>query len=201
MSGDYFHIVNGNEIAICFMPGTLIHTPDGGRAIEMLRAGDLVSTMDGRVMPVRWIGRQTVSRTFGNRTRVLPIRIKHGALGENLPERDLLVSPDHALLINDVLIQAGALVNGTSIVRESNVPRIYTYYHVELDDHSLILAEGVPAETFVDNVDRLAFDNWHEYEALYPNGKAIAEMQYPRAKSFRQVPAEIRGNLAALAAA
>jgi hypothetical protein len=201
MSGDYFHIVNGNEIAICFMPGTLIHTPDGGRAIETLRAGDLVSTMDGRAMPVRWIGRQTVSRTFGDPMRVLPIRVKQGALGANLPERDLLVSPDHALLINDVLIQAGALVNGASIVRESNVPPIYTYYHIELDDHSLILAEGVPAETFVDNIDRLAFDNWHEYEALYPNGKAIAEMQYPRAKSFRQVPAAIRSNLAALAAA
>ena len=86
-------------------------------------------------------------------------------------------------------------------MRETNVPSTYTYYHVELDDHSLILAEGVPAETFVDNIDRLAFDNWDEHEALYPNGKAIVEMQYPRAKSFRQVPPAIRSNLAALAAA
>ena len=201
MSGDYFHIVNGNEITICFMPGTLIEAPDGWRAVETLRTGDLVSTVGGRAMRVRWIGRQTVSRIFGDPMRVLPIRIKRSALGENLPKRDLLVSPDHALLINDVLVQAGALVNGTSIVRETNVPPTYTYYHVELDDHSLILAEGVPAETFVDNIDRLAFDNWHEYEALYPNGKTIVEMQYPRAKSFRQVPAAIRDSLAALAAA
>lgn len=201
MSGDYLHIVNGNEITICFVPGTLIQTPDGGRAIETLQAGDLVSTMDGRATPVRWIGRQTVSRIFGDPMRVLPIRIKQGAFGENLPRRDLLVSLDHALLIGDVLVQAGALVNGTSVVRETNVPSTYTYYHAEFDDHSLILAEGVPAETFVDNVDRLAFDNWDEHEALYPNGKAIVEMQYPRAKSFRQVSVEIRSNLAALAAA
>jgi Hint domain len=53
-----------------------------------------------------------------------------------------------------------ALVNGVSIVRERNVPERLTYYHVELDDHSLLLAENTPAETFVDNVDRLAFDNW-----------------------------------------
>jgi hypothetical protein len=201
MSGNYFHIVNGNEITICFMAGTLIQTPDGGRAIETLQTGDLVSTMDGRAMPVRWIGRQTVSRIFGDPMRVLPIRIKQGALGENLPRRDLLVSADHALLIDDVLVQAGALVDGAAIARERDVPPIYTYFHVEVDDHSLILAEGVPAETFVDNIDRLAFDNWHEYEALYPNGKSIVEMQYPRAKSFRQVPAAIRNSLAALAAA
>ena len=58
--------------------------------------------------------------------------------------------------------------------------------------HSLILAEDVPAETFVDNVDRLAFDNWDEHEALYPNGKPIAEMPYPRAKAYRQVPKAVR---------
>jgi hypothetical protein len=111
--------------------------------------------------------------------------------------RDLLLSPDHAILIDDVLVQAGALVNDTSIVRETNVPMTYTYHHVELDDHSLILAEDVPAETFVDNVDRLAFDNWDEHEALYPNGKPIAEMPYPRAKAYRQVPKAMRHLLSA----
>ena len=71
-------------------------------------------------------------------------------------------------------------------MRETNVPMTYTYYHVELDDHALLLAEGVPAETFVDNVDRMGFDNWQEHEALYPGGKPVAEMAYPRAKAHRQ---------------
>jgi len=53
------------------------------------------------------------------------------------------------------------------------VPRVSTYYHVEVDDHSLIFAENTPAETFVDDVDRLGFENWAEHEALYPNGKHV----------------------------
>ena len=100
-----------------------------------------------------------------------------------------------------MLVQAGALVNGTSVVRESDVPVTFTYYHLELDDHALILAEGVPAETFVDNIDRLAFDNWAEHEALYPQGKPVVEMDYPRAKAYRQVPRAIRERLARRTAA
>jgi Hint domain len=144
---------------------------------------------------VSWVGRQTVSTRFADLLRILPIRIKAGALDENVPSRDLLLSPDHAILLGDALVQAGALVNSTSILRETNVPETFTYYHVELDDHSLILAEGTPSETFVDNVDRLGFDNWEEHEALYPHGKPIIEMQYPRAKARRQLPRAIREQL------
>jgi len=181
---------------ICFYPGTMIATPAGQVAVETLKRGDMVLTQDGRSMPVSWLGRQTVSTVFTDKLRVLPIRIKAGALGENVPTRDLLISPDHAILVDGALIQAGALINGTSIVRESNVPQNFTYYHVEVDDHSLILAENTPAETFVDNVDRLAFDNWAEHQALYPEGKSINELPYPRAKSHRQVPVAIRVKLA-----
>ena len=103
----------------CFFAGTMIRTPNGEFAVETLKRGDLVVTGDGRVVPVSWLGRQTVSTIFTDKLRVLPIRIKAGALGENVPTRDLLVSPDHAILVEGALIQAGALINGSSIVRES----------------------------------------------------------------------------------
>jgi hypothetical protein len=192
---------NVNIDVICFMAGTMIRTPACEMAVESLKRGDLVLTSDGRAVPVTWLGRQTVSTVFADPLRVLPIRIRAGALGESLPARDLLVSPDHALFVGGVLVHAGALVNGTSIVREDNVPKTFTYYHVEVDDHALILAENVPAETFIDNVDRLAFDNWDEHQALYPDGKAIAELPYPRAKAHRQVPQALRKMLAARSAA
>jgi hypothetical protein len=184
---------------VCFYPGTLVRTPEGEVAVETLRAGDLVLTACGRAAPVRWLGRQTVSTRFADPLRLLPVRITAGTLGENSPKRDLLVSPDHALLVDGVLVQAGALVNGTTVRREAGVPEVFTYWHIELHDHALILAEGVPAETFIDNVARLAFDNWDEHEAAGSEAP-IAEMELPRAKSARQVPMATRRRLAAHAA-
>jgi hypothetical protein len=182
----------------CFLEGTRIATPAGERLVETLAMGDLVTTADGATAPVRWIGRRALRADGENGYRFadpliyLPIRITAGALGDNLPARDLLVSMDHAVLIEGLLVQAGALVNGTSIIRETRLPESFTYYHIELADHALVLAEGVPAETFVDNVHRMGFDNWAEHEALYGNEPCIAEMPYPRAQSHRQVPLEIR---------
>jgi Ca2+-binding RTX toxin-like protein len=189
----------GVEQVICFYPGTEITTPDGPRAIESLGIGDLVLTFEGVPAPVRWMGRQTVSTRFGDPMAVLPIRIRAGALGEGLPLRDLLVSPDHAILVSGLLVQAGALVNGASILRECQVPERFTYHHVELTTHALILAEGVPAETFVDNVARGAFDNWAEHEALYAHLPSISELPNPRAKARRQVPGRVLAKLDALA--
>ena len=180
--------------AYCFLAGTSIATPSGPKNIEDLRAGDLVLTAEGQEVAARWIGVQTVSTVFADALRVLPIRIKAGALAQNVPSRDLLVSPDHALFIEGVLVQAGALVNGSTITREAHLPSTFTYYHLETADHSLILAENTPAETFIDNVDRMAFDNWREHEAL-GEGEPILEMSYPRAKSQRQVPTAIRRRL------
>jgi len=180
---------------VCFMAGTRILLPSGEVNVEDLKPGDLVLTTDGRTAPVRWIGRQTVRSAFADEIN-LPVRVKAGAIEQNVPSRDLLISQRHALFVDGVLVEAGALVNGTTIVRERDVPNKFVFYHIEVDYHSLVLAENTPAETFVDNVDRAHFDNWHEYEALYPGGKSIEEMPYPRAKSARQVPGAIRTRLA-----
>jgi hypothetical protein len=186
---------SGNFYAICFMAGTAIATPDGEVPVETLKIGDLVTLADGGVMPMTWLGKQTVSTRFAEPMRVLPIRIKADALGDGTPRRDLLASPEHAFMIDGILVQAGALVNGVSILRESDVPEVFTYYHVELADHSLILAENVAAETFVNHIERTAFDNWAEYEALYGDARDIVEMPHPRAKSNRQVPPAISNRL------
>jgi hypothetical protein len=176
----------------CFCRGTLILTERGELPVEELAIGDRLVTSSGAISPVSWIGRRKVTARLVDPLRSWPIRIKADALAEGVPSRDMLLSPEHAVFVEGVLIQAGALVNDSSIIHETAVPEVFDYYHVELDDHALIFANNVRSETFVDNVDRVAFDNWKEHEALYPNGRSIAEMPCPRAKANRQVPRTIR---------
>lgn len=185
---------------LCFLAGTLITTPDGEVEIETLRPGDLVITAEGRIVPVRWLGIHSVCTRFAGAARSIPICIKAGALGDDLPKRDLMVSPDHALLLDGVLVQAGALVNGETIYRETRMPEFFLYYHVEVAAHDLILAEGVPAETLVDNVSRMNFDNWDEFMELCDGNPPTGEMDYPRAKAYRQVPSTLRAKLDGVAA-
>jgi hypothetical protein len=180
----------------CFFAGTRVLTDRGEVPVEELRAGDRVMTVDGAARAletVRWVGRNVVSRRFADPLRVLPIRIRAGALGDSVPTRDLLVSPDHGVLVDGVLAHAHALVNGASIVREPAVPLEFTYYHVELDRHALLLAEGTPAESFLDGVEDMAFVNWAE--RVRPD--SVAALPHPRPKSARQVPRHIRDRLAA----
>jgi hypothetical protein len=141
---------------------------------------------------VRWVGVRRVMTRFADRLRAFPIRIRAGALADGIPRRDLLVSPDHAMLLDGILVQAGALVNGTSITQEASMPDRFTYYHVEVAEHALILAENAATESFIDNAGRMNFDNWGEYEAIYANAPPIAELPHPRAKSVRQVPISLR---------
>jgi hypothetical protein len=211
-SGNYYFIAaqvleNYNPISInrtdpfvaCFFPGTLIETVGGSVAVEALRIGDGVVTADGRVVAVRWIGRQTVVTAFGPGRECGPVLVCAGALGPDLPVRDLRVTSDHALLLDNVLVQAGALVNGTTIRRmtAAELGERYTVFHVETAGHEMILAEGVAAETFVDNVTRRHFDNWTEFEVLYgESGATIGELDLARVKSARQLPPSIRRRLA-----
>lgn len=186
---------------VCFLAGTRIATPDGQAAIETLAPGDLVLTHDGRAVPVKWLFVQTIASRFADPLRVAPIRVRAGALGPNLPARDLMVSTDHALLVGGALVHAGALVNGSTITRQTDLPERFAYYHLELEDHALILAEGVAAETYVDNLGRRAFDNWREYEEQYGCDRAVAELDLARIKSARQLPTALRAFLEAQAAA
>ncbi|WP_428927067.1 Hint domain-containing protein [Marinibacterium sp. SX1] len=181
----------------CFTAGTLIATPQGECAVERLAIGDMVQTADGRAVAVKWIGRQIVSRLFTAPERFAPVRITAGALGAGLPHADLLVSGDHAMVVDGLAINASALVNGGSIRWEpvAGLGERMTYYHVETEAHDVILANGAPAESYIDYVGRQAFDNYAEYLALYGEDRRITEMALPRVSSARLVPAAIRARL------
>ncbi|WP_160000057.1 Hint domain-containing protein [Roseomonas sp. 18066] len=185
-----------DSFATCFLAGTRIATPEGERAIETLSIGDRVLTATGEALPIRWIGRQTVVAAFADRARAWPVRIGAGALGQGLPRRDLFVSPDHALLVEGLLVQAGALVGQPGIARVTQPAPRFTYHHLELPKHALVLAEGAAAESFVDNVTRARFDNFPEYVALHGDTPAATdELPLARVKSARQLPASLRNSL------
>ncbi len=138
------------EAIPCFTPGTLIETKWGLRAVETLKVGDLIATADNGYQILRWIGRRTVPA----QGRFAPILIKSGALGN---DRDLLVSPQHRMLLSgwqaqlhvgedDVLVAAKHLVNGTTIVPAQR--RSVDYIHLLFDQHEIVFAEGIATESF-----------------------------------------------------
>ncbi|BDW84410.1 Hint domain-containing protein [Roseicyclus marinus] len=183
----------------CFLSGTLIATPSGEVPVEHLKIGDLVTTADGRAVPVKWLGEQRLRNSMFTPARMAPVCIAKGALGEGLPHGDLYVSADHGLMIDGLVINAGALVNGSTIrfVPMAEMEAYFTYYHVETEAHDVILANGAAAETFIDYAGRQVFDNYAEYEALYEAERIIPEMERPRISSARQVPPQIKARLAA----
>jgi hypothetical protein len=138
----------------CFLRGTRIATPGGEVAVQTLRAGDRVLTADGRAVPLVWTGRQRVrAATPLDRALHYPVRVRADAVAPGAPRRDLLVTGDHALFIDGRLIPARLLVNGASIVAEREMTD-FTYFHLELGRHDLLLAEGLPAESYLDNGNR-----------------------------------------------
>ncbi len=149
----------------CFAAGTRIRTVAGDVPAEMIQAGDVVQTPDG-ARTVIWTGARRV-RFAGNRDveAVLPIRIRAGAFGEALPVRDLLVSPDHAIFVDGVFVQAKLLVNGASIVTERRMSSV-RYVHIELEQHGILLAERLPTESYLDSGNRAQFGLGSANEAV-----------------------------------
>jgi len=132
----------------CFLDGTRILTPDGEIPVEDLTIGALVETLNGP-LPVKWIGHQSFRKDspFWHWS-VAPIRIARFALGDQYPRRDLYLSPGHSLFVDGFLIPVQWLVNGRSIALAAMDDRkVIDYFHIELETHEVVFAEGAPAET------------------------------------------------------
>jgi autotransporter-associated beta strand protein len=207
--------LTGNDVTlktVCFAKGTWIETAKGPVRVEDLSIGDSL-VVDGRVdtaaapqeqgcrrAPVRWIGRQTIHPVMAKLHDQLPVKISAGALGPNLPLTDLFVSPDHAVLFDGTLIHAKVLINGSTITQVSSWSGDLEYFHIETEDHELVFANGLRAETFIDNVCRSTFENYAEFEAMYPDAPMMTKLDLPRVKFRRQLSSVTRARLAVLEA-
>ncbi|WP_417207934.1 Hint domain-containing protein [Antarctobacter sp.] len=189
-------IDSGDYNTVCFAAGTRIATARGEQTVDSLSIGDLVLTQDGDLVPVKWVGRQTRLTGFSG-GGLQPVCIAAGALGGGLPHSDLTVTADHGMILDGVVINASALVNGSTIcfVPLAELEDRITVYHVETEGHEIILANGAPSETFIDYRDRRAFDNFQEYVDLYGCERIIPEMTRPRISSARLLPEAIRDRL------
>ena len=164
----------GNDAyVVCFARGTLIRTTRGDVTVEDLSIGDFAVTASGAHRSIRWIGRRSYSGVFANRNPgMLPIRFAAGSLGDNVPSRELCVSPKHAMVLDGMLVPAEHLVNGSSITRTQRVDSL-EYFHVELDSHDVLIAEGAESESYVEDDNRNFFHNASEYRLANPDAVVL----------------------------
>lgn len=146
------------ENIVCFTPGTLIATPKGEVAVENLRVGDKVITRDNGIQEIRWMGfKQMGWHDFAANPHLKPVMVKAGSLGNGLPERDMMLSPNHRLLVandrtalyfdeHEVLVAAKHLIGGKGIQQIDSVGT--TYFHFMFDQHEVVLSNGAWTESF-----------------------------------------------------
>ena len=156
----------------CFAVGTRIATARGEIAVEAIGVGDKVQVLlGGGFAEVIWVGRREVDcARHPNPERVWPVRVAAGAFGPGRPGKELFLSPDHAVYVEDVLIPIKHLINGSTITQVP-VERV-TYHHIELAQHDVVLAEGLPAESFLDLRDASNYANRRGPIRLYPDYSA-----------------------------
>nr|WP_294506521.1 Hint domain-containing protein [uncultured Rhodopila sp.] len=158
-----------STFAVCFAEGTAIATPAGDVAVEALSIGDMVTNRHGEARAIKWIGYRSLDIAAHPRPEtVAPIRILRGAFADAIPYRDLRVSPDHAILVDGKLVCARQLINGTTIYQEETC-RSVTYFHVELDSHDILLAEGLTAESYLNTGNVAFFANAGAPVTLHPD--------------------------------
>ncbi len=165
---------------VCFCSGTLIRTVRGDVAVEALRIGDLVVTEAGAHRAIRWLGhRRTNCAAHPMPETVWPYRVRAGTLGEGLPYADLWLSPGHSLCLDDVLLPVRALAHG-DLVSQVAVDEV-TYWHVELDSHDILFANGAASESYLDTGNRNGFDNApYGARQLHPDFEPLTTVDFCR---------------------
>src|ERR1700677_1091569 len=156
------------NVTNCFLKGTKVLAAEGERKIEDLAIGDLLPTMFGGLRPIQWIGRYPFKKSDPSKPwakDALPVRIAHSALGPNVPHADLYVTALHSVLIDGVLVPAEKLVNGATITRHEPEGDEMEFFHIKIESHDMIYAEGAPTESLL-NVEESAV-NFAEYLRRY----------------------------------
>ena len=185
-------LVDQDMTIACFAEGTRIATDHGDVAVEALRVGDRVRLAAGGTRPIRWIGHRHLDLTrHPDPSRARPVRIGAGAVADGIPARDLRVSPDHALSVDGVLIPARLLVNQATIVQETTCQAV-VYYHIELDAHDVLLAEGLAAESYLDTGNRGVFENAGLPLILHPDLSGQGGRQARSCQPFIDAPDQVK---------
>ena len=187
-----------SELTLCFLPETLIRLSDNQqKQAGDLVVGDLVATPEGP-QAVKFVGKTTRNIFDLRETGRMPIRIEAGSLGDLGPDATIHCTPSHAFHIKGSLVEAQALVNGTTIQQLNDWDELMiTYISIELEDHQLIWANGLLAESYYanwrsDGFSRQSWDNYDQYLELYGESKGMKELDMPRIPFARQLPAELR---------
>ncbi|NHN92341.1 Hint domain-containing protein [Acetobacter sicerae] len=162
-STQYFYPQNGgNCIDGCFLPGTHILTRDGEKLVETLVEGDEIAVIEnGQTVfrPLAWLGRSHADvAALGFDVDAYPVRIRKDAFGAGAPHRDLLVTSEHCIHIDGKFVPVRMLVNGASILIDRSITA-FDFYHVELEQHGVIVSEGLETESYLDTGNRGTFEN------------------------------------------
>ena len=157
-SGTTLDFTGGVASALCFCIDTFIATPGGQVKVQDLAVGDMVITASGTVRPIAWIGTGQVLATRGKRGAATPVIVRRGALGPNVPYQDLRVTKGHAFHIDDALIPVEFLVNHRTIEWDDRAQEV-KLFHIELETHDVLVANGAPAESYRDDGNRWLFHN------------------------------------------
>ncbi|CAI3943513.1 Large exoprotein involved in heme utilization or adhesion (FhaB) (PDB:4RM6) [Commensalibacter communis] len=168
-------VSNYSNSDVCFLGGTLIDTPNGAVAVENLQIGDKVVSysMDGvKNSLITWVGHKKVNvrKQLSEDQAGYPVRILKDAISDGVPFKDLLITAEHCLFLNDQFIPARMLVNNSSIFYDVSFTE-YTYYHIETEDHSVITADGMQTESYLDTGNRSSFQDNSNVIPLYPKAK------------------------------